>query len=99
MSTDIILHSTSTSELRDLIANVLKEELNIFFEKDKLDNRMLTRKQVCEMLGISLPTLHSWTKEGILKGIRIGNAIRYHAEDIKAAMQDIHSIKYSRFKG
>ena len=51
------------------------------------------------MLGISLPTLHTWTKEGVIPGVRIGNTVRYRSEEIQAAMKDIRSIKYSRYKG
>lgn len=99
MEANIILHSTPKSELKDLIAETLKEQLSTFFEKDKeTDNRLRTRKEVAEMLGISLPTLHSWTKDGIIPAVRIGSSVRYKISDIESAMQNIKSIKYSRYK-
>ena len=99
MSTEIILHTTPKSELRDLVAEAVKEQLSTFFDKKEPDNRMLSRKEVSEMLGISLPTLHTWTKEGVIPGVRIGNTVRYRSGEIQAAMKDIRSIKYSRYKG
>ena len=58
MSEDIILHSTSKSDLKTLIAETFKEELTTFFSKDKkVDDKLLTRKQATEILNISLPTL------------------------------------------
>jgi len=97
MEKEIILHSTSKCELKELFAETLKEELAIFFGKDtKSDNRLRTRKEVGGILGISLPTLHTWTKEGTIKAVRIGNSVRYKMEDIEQALQQVKSIKYMR---
>jgi len=98
MDADIVLHTSSKSELKDLIAYTLKEELKMFFggKDTKVDHRLRTRKEVAEILGISLPTLHTWTKEGIIKAYRIGNSVRYKIEDIEQALQNIKSIKYMR---
>lgn len=100
MVQDIILHSTPRSELKQLIAEVFKEELSTFLDKKKEpDTRLISRKQVSEMLGISLPTLHTWTKDGVIQAVRIGGAVKYRMSDIESAMTDIQSIKYSRYKG
>jgi len=45
---------------------------------------------------VSLSTLHFWTKEGIVKGTRIGTRVRYRLTDIEAALVDIESFKYKR---
>lgn len=100
MNTDIILHSIPKSELRDLITEALKEQLSTFFEQKKEpDTRLLSRKQVSEMLGISLPTLHTWTKDGVISAVRLGGAVKYRLSDIEMALKDIQSTKYSRYKG
>ena len=97
MNAEIILHSTSKSELKDLIAETFKEQLTSFFKKDnEPDNRLLTRKEVSAMLGISLVTLSSWTKEGIIPAVRLNSSVRYRVSDIETAMQDVKSIKYLR---
>ena len=98
METNIILHSTPKSELKNLIAETLKEQLSTFFEKYKEpDTRLKTRKEVAEMLNITLPTLHIWTKEGVIPAVRIGASIRYRMSDIENAIKNIRSIKYSRY--
>lgn len=98
MDANIILHSTPKSELRDLIADAVKEQFSTFFDnKKETDTRLRTRKEVAEMLNISLPTLHSWTKESIIPAVRIGSAIRYRPEDIEEALKNIKTIKYSRY--
>ncbi|MCB4807135.1 helix-turn-helix domain-containing protein [Tamlana sp. 62-3] len=53
------------------------------------ETELLTRQTVAEWLSISLPTLHAWTKNGILKSYRIGNKIRYKKNEVLTALQTI----------
>lgn len=100
MIQDIVLHSTPKEELRDLISETIKAQLSVYFPQDKeTDTRLLSRKKVSEMLGVSLPTLHSWTKDGVIPAVRLGGSVKYRACDIENALKDIQSIKYSRYKG
>jgi len=93
----IFVEIQSKSELQDLIAETLREQLISFFKKDKEpDNRLLTRKQVAERLGISLPTLNLWTKEGIVPAVRLNSSVRYRMSDVESAMKDVKSIKHMR---
>ena len=97
METNLVFYSSSKSELKGIIAEALKEELSSFFSKEsKSDSRLRTRKEVAEMLSISLPTLNTWTKEGIIKTSRINNSVRYNMEDIEQALQNVQSTKYMR---
>lgn len=99
MVQEIILHTTPKGELRDLIAETVKEQLSTFFANKEPDTRLISRKQTAERLNISLPTLHTWTKDGVIPAIRIGGTVKYRICDIENAMQDIRNIKYSRYKG
>ena len=58
---------------------------------DKLHPRI---KETAQKLGISLPTLHDWTKRGIIPAYRINTRVRYLKEDIEASFNKIQSIKY-----
>ena len=42
----------------------------------------MNRKDVGELLGISVVTIHNWSKEGILKPYKIGTRIRFRKSDI-----------------
>ena len=100
MSKDIILQSTTSDELINSLVEKLKEECpSIFTKKGKDDNRLLTRKEVAKILGISLPTLSTWTKNGTIKALRINGttAVRYRQKDVDNVLKNIESIKYSRF--
>lgn len=62
------------------------EKLLVEFSKQfqpKEPTVWLSRKEVSELLGISLPTLHDWGKRGILKPYKIGNRVRFRQEDIE----------------
>lgn len=76
MDTNIILHTTPKSELKTLIAEAVKEQFSELFSQNKEpDTRLRTRREVAGMLGVSLPTLHTWTKEGVIKAVRIGQSV------------------------
>jgi excisionase family DNA binding protein len=46
----------------------------------------LTRLEVCKLLTITLPTVHEWTKRGILTAYRLGNRVYFKREEIDKAM-------------
>ena len=46
----------------------------------------LSRKDVSDLLGISLPTCHEWGKLGILKPYKIGTRVRYRQSDIEETL-------------
>jgi len=54
------------------------------------DETLLTRQEVAKLFNVSLPTLHSWTKNGILQAYRIGNKVRYKKVEVLTALQSIH---------
>jgi excisionase family DNA binding protein len=55
------------------------------------DKDLKSRKETARILNISLPTLHLFTKEGIIRAYRIGNRVLYKAEDIESALKVIVS--------
>lgn len=52
--------------------------------------QLLTRQEVAKWLGVSLPTLHSWTKLNILQAYRIGNKVRYKKNEVLEALQTMN---------
>jgi excisionase family DNA binding protein len=48
-------------------------------------DRLLTAREVAELLGVSAETVLRWTRRGELPAIRLpGRAIRYRATDLDA---------------
>ncbi|MDT0647472.1 helix-turn-helix domain-containing protein [Zunongwangia sp. F260] len=47
----------------------------------------LSRNEVAAMLGITLATLHSWDKKGLLKRYSIQNRVWYKRDEVEAALK------------
>ncbi len=93
----IILHSTPLKDFRDIIGNIVEEKLKQFRPETPQTNansEYLTRREVCDLLRISLATLHTYSKDGTLKGYQIGGRVLYKTAEVNSSVQSIQSIKY-----
>ncbi|MFC2099093.1 helix-turn-helix domain-containing protein [Bacteroidota bacterium] len=84
----IFLQSVSVSELKELISETIQEQIGQI-QKPQPKTELLTRKEAAEILGISLPTLHYWTKDGKVPAYRIGNRVRYKRNEVLSSLQKI----------
>lgn len=83
------------SELKQDIINDVRAELKTIaqnFQPIK-PPEYLTRKEVADILKVSLVTLTDWNKKGILKPYRLGNLIRYKTNEIDQALIAINKSK------
>lgn len=78
--------------IRDAVLNAISEIAPQQQPTNKTPD-LKTRKETSEILGISLVTLNEWTKTGIIKGLRIGNRVRYRMSDIENALHEIQVYK------
>lgn len=85
----------NTFELSDFENAINKAFERLFKEfsnpSKKTDSDLKSRKETARILNISLPTLHLFTKEGIIRAYRIGNRVLYKQEDIENALSVIVS--------
>ena len=89
-------------ELRTVISDVVKTEL-----KNELQGLtptaqptdLLTRKETASILGISLPTLHEWTKDSKIPAYRIGTRIRYKRIEVEQSLNQIKGVKKEGYNG
>lgn len=88
----IQLFGITPEELKHYIVKDVKAELNSLAQnfEPKKPAEYLTRKEVANILKVSLVTLTDWNKRGILKPYRLGNLIRYKSEEIDAALISIN---------
>lgn len=100
---NLFLEGLSLDDLTDTIKSIVADEmknalttLTDSFPKDKTPE-YLTRKETAEMLGVSLPTLHSYVKKGYLTAHRVGEkTVRFKREDVEKALNAVEPIKYRR---
>jgi excisionase family DNA binding protein len=69
------------------------------FSKIKDQTVYLTRGEVAKQLQISLPTLHSYVKQGFIKSFRIGGKVRFKLQDIEQALTERNFISVKRKGG
>ena len=92
---NIQINNFNIADLEQAIKNVLTETvINAVKEKISPNKKilsLLSREETAMTLCISLPTLHEWTKSGIIKAFRIGNRVLYKLEDINDALKEIQT--------
>jgi len=93
----IQIQNLTVEELREIINETVKRQIEPLLPKDKQKVYYLTRKETAELLGISLVTLHNWTKKGLIKGHRINTRIRYKSSEVENAFVELQSILRKRF--
>ena len=78
-----------------LIEEVKKETIRIPLPNQDKKDKLYTRKETAEMMGVSTVTLDKWVKQGIITAYRVGNKqIRFRIEDIKKAIKEIKAYKF-----
>ncbi len=62
------------------------EDLKPQNEASQKSEKLITRAETAQMLGVTLPTIYDWTKKGIITAYRIGNRVRYKHDEILEAV-------------
>jgi len=86
------VHHISKDELINDILKGVEEKLNEFekhFEPKK-PIQWLTKKEVSNILSISIVTIDDWSKKGILNPFRVGNRIRFKRIQVEQALTQIN---------
>ncbi len=100
MTNEIILSGISFEQLQDSFRTIVQNEVQKIVSglttATEPSPELITRKETAEILGISLPTLNSWTSTGIIPAQRIGTRIRYKRTDVYNSLKDVETLKYRR---
>ena len=60
-------------------------------------SKLLTKKQVSELFGISERTLDRWRNQGTINAIKVGGVVRFRPETVEAALAKM--TRQSRMAG
>lgn len=84
MEKSILLHCITPNELKQIIKEVIKEELLEVNNqiKEKESEILMTRQETCKFLKIDSSTLWNWTNKGKIDCYGIGNRRYYKKEDL-----------------
>lgn len=91
------LITLSVEDLQSIIKNAVGEVLqnSRLQQKEDDEESYLTRQQVAKQLHLSLTTLDTYTKEGLLTSYKIGHRVLYKKSDLDSSLlEKISSVKY-----
>jgi excisionase family DNA binding protein len=84
----IILNGLTTGQLKELFLEAITELLGAQLSPNTPEEaNYLTRLEAAQLLKISLPTLHDYTKRGVISSYRIGANVRYKPAEIEEALK------------
>lgn len=86
-------HIIKDQDLFQGFSSMLDEKFNSFKEnfQTKKTTEWISRKEVGEILSISLVSVDAWTKKGILTAYRIGNKKRFKRNEVENALTKIEN--------
>lgn len=88
MSESIQFVGVSPEDYRDQLKSDFKSLLEGAKSKEPVD--YLTRYDIAKLFSISLPTVHNWTNQGILKSYQIGGRVYYKSNEVESALKEIN---------
>jgi excisionase family DNA binding protein len=86
MNKNIIqLHNITPEQFKAALMEDIRHEMQEFSKNftPKEPTVWITRKNASELLGVSLVTIHNWTKDGIIIAYKIGNRVRFKRSDLE----------------
>jgi excisionase family DNA binding protein len=100
MPNEIILNGISFEQFKEdfktIVQNEVQKIVSGLIIAPEPAPELITRKETAHILGISLPTLNEWTKNGTIPAQRIGTRVRYQRANVYASLKDIETLKYRR---
>ena len=94
---NLIFSQIPIDELKLVFSDTIRAEMQKYsISEPKPETEFITRLETASILGVSLPTLNEWTKQGIILGYRIASRVRYKKAEILDAVTQINTIKYRR---
>ena len=97
METQIIKTEIQGIEANEILQRF--ENLNTKFDlllnsiKPSPETTLLTRNEVAKMFGVSLVTIHEWSKKGVLQSYKVGNQVRFKQSEVFEALQAKQTAK------
>lgn len=79
--------------IKESVSEILKD--SVLLQTDVSEPKFYTRKETAKKLHISLTTLDTYTRFGILNAIKVGHRVLYKADDLNDSLTEkINQIKH-----
>lgn len=83
MDKQIFLLNITIDELIDKTSDKILQKIKEIIPQSKTEEELLTCRQAAALLQISLPTLHAYSKTGVIPSYRFGRNIRYKKSELE----------------
>lgn len=97
MTEQMILTPIPVADLRAMIGETVNAAFAAFptpaAPQPPAPDELLTRKDAAKLLGITLPTLHKYTKARTIIAHRVGSRIRYKRSELETSLQELYTHK------
>ena len=96
---NLILSPVTFEQLQMMVSDAVKhgiEQTQTTTSAEPTPPDLLTRKQVCDLLNITLPTLHVWTKEGRITAYHMNTRVRFKRAEVMGTLQKVEQTKFKR---
>lgn len=89
----ILIQNLSADQLTDLIGNVFRTQFEDFkkeFSTQTVNDDLIIREQVLELLQINPSTLYRWTKQGRITVYKYSNKCYYKRSELLATITPLN---------
>lgn len=76
-------------QIRSVVKDELKEALQTHRREIEKKDRLMTRQDTADYLGVTLPTIHKYINEGILTAHKIGGRTLFKKNEVDNALFQI----------
>lgn len=87
----VIMVQVTPERLQEMIEKAVAGAIQQALPKEP---KKYTRQEVCDIYHITLPTLHSYVKKGLLKPNKISGRVLFEIEEVENALKSKEVAKY-----
>ena len=73
---------TTQDQLVARVVNELKNE----YKQAPFSDHYLTKRQLTELLTVSLSSVNNWTRDGVIQAYQLGGKVYYKSSEIECSM-------------
>ncbi len=92
----IIFTGLTVNDLLLQIEQLIEAKISLVPQKENFQSGYLSRKEVANLLKITLPTLHDWTKLNYLKAYKMGTRVLYKESEVIETLERVPSFKHKK---
>lgn len=79
-------HLKAFETTQDQLVSRVVSELKNEYKQAPFSDIYLTKRQLTELLTVSLSSVNNWTRDGVIQAYQLGGKIYYKASEIECAM-------------